>query len=381
MKTQISERVHIGIFGNTNSGKSTLLNYMTQTDTSIVSEIAGTTTDPIRKTMEITGFGPVLFIDTAGFMDKTDLGSIRHQKSREQIDKCDIFLYCLSEEMNNSLLDLLKSKNKPIIYLAMRDDLGQAKDLIEKYKALDPISVNIKDTTDRDRIFGRIKDLFKREELSLTKSLVKEGDSILLVMPQDKAAPKGRLIKPQVTTIREIIDKNASAICTNLENLDRTLANFKKIDLVICDSQVFGPVYQKIGGQIPLTSFSVLFSAFKGDLDYFVESAKVLDNNPKRILISEECTHPPIEEDIGRVKIPNLLKKKFPDLEIDFVRVDEKKNYEDYDLIISCGACMINRTAMLSKVARAKDLNIPMTNYGITIAKLKGILDKIKLPE
>lgn len=381
MKTQNSERVHIGIFGQTNSGKSTLLNYMTGTNTAIVSSIRGTTTDPIRKAMELTDFGPVLFIDTAGVNDGTALGEKRIAKTKQVIDKCDIFIYCLSLGDDRKILTLLETTRKPIIYIAGKQDLDEGLEVFENYKDLNPLKINIKLKDDRLKIFDKIKKLYQKEDLSLTKSLVKEGDVVVLVMPQDKAAPKGRLIKPQVMTIRELIDKNATAISTNLENLPSSLARLKdKPDLVICDSQVFKETSQIIDQGTRLTSFSVLFSAFKGDINYFVESVKRLDYPLKRILISEACTHPPIDEDIGTVKIPKMLKNKYPDLEIEFNRGDDPIDYDRYDLIINCGSCMFNRATMLSKVEKAKEKNIPMTNYGITIAYLKGILDMVELP-
>lgn len=382
MKVQNSERLHIGIFGQTNSGKSSLLNYMTGTDTAIVSNIAGTTTDPIRKAMEITDFGPVLFIDTAGVNDKTSLGQARIAKSRQVIDKCDVFIYCLNLDDDMQILNELKKKEKPIIYVASKQDLPVGSEISEKYKDLAPLKINIRNKDDRLKIFARIKNLEKKEELTITKNLVKKGDLVVLVIPQDKAAPKGRLIKPQVMTIRELIDKKATAICCDLKSLENTLSSLnKKPDLVICDSQVFKETSEIIEEGTSLTSFSILFSAFKGDLPYFIKSVKRLDMPLKRVLIAEACTHPPIDEDIGTVKIPRMLKKKYPDLEIEFARGDSLIDYDRYDLIISCGACMFNRATMLSKVEKAKEKSIAMTNYGITIAYLKGILDKVVLPD
>lgn len=382
MKVQNSERLHIGIFGQTNSGKSSLLNYMTGTDTAIVSNIAGTTTDPIRKAMEITDFGPVLFIDTAGVNDKTSLGQARIAKSRQVIDKCDVFIYCLSLDDDMQILTELKKKEKPIIYVASKQDLPVGSKISEKYKDLAPLKINIRNKDDRLKIFARIKSLEKKDEPTITKNLVKKGDLVVLVIPQDKAAPKGRLIKPQVMTIRELIDKKATAICCDLTSLENTLSSLnKKPDLVICDSQVFKETSEIIEEGTSLTSFSILFSAFKGDLPYFIKSVKRLDMPLKRVLIAEACTHPPIDEDIGTVKIPRMLKKKYPDLEIEFARGDSLIDYDRYDLIISCGACMFNRATMLSKVEKAKEKSIAMTNYGITIAYLKGILDKVVLPD
>ena len=378
-KTSLSERVYIGIFGKTNSGKSTLLNYLTGQDTAIVSPIEGTTTDPIRKAMEITDFGPVVFIDTAGIADKTQLGQERYEKTLAEIDKVDVFLYVLSP--GDDLEIIPKFKDKPVIYLAMKVDTGEGSQILKDFAEKNPIGVDLSSTKSRDEIFGKIKGLYKKEDLTITKNLVKKGDMVVLVMPQDAAAPKDRLIKPQVMTIREIIDKGASAICTDLSNFETTIESLNKIDLIITDSQAFKEVYEKKPSDVKLTSFSVLFSAFKGDLEFFVESAQVLDGNIKNILIAEACSHPPVDEDIGSVKIPKLIKKTHPAINIDFARGNDPIAYEKYDLIIACGSCMFNRTHVLSRVAKAKEAGTPMTNYGIAIAKLNGILEKISLPE
>lgn len=378
-KTGLSERVHIGIFGKTNSGKSTLLNYLTGQDTAIVSPIEGTTTDPIRKAMEITDFGPVVFIDTAGTADETKLGKERYEKTMAEIDKVDVFLYVLSGDDDLEIIS--KFKDKPVIYLVMKMDTGEGDGILRDFEEKNPIGVDLSSTKSRDEIFSKIKALYKKEDITITKNLVKKGDMVVLVMPQDAAAPKDRIIKPQVMTIREIIDKGASAICSDLRNFENTIASLNKIDLIITDSQVFREVYEKKPRDVRLTSFSVLFSAFKGDLDYFVESAQVLDSPIKNILIAEACTHPPIDEDIGSVKIPRLIRKTHPDVEIDFVRGNDPIDYPKYDLIISCGSCMFNRTHVLSRVEKAKEFATPMTNYGIAIAKLNHILGKITLPE
>lgn len=378
-KTSLSERVYIGIFGKTNSGKSTLLNYLTGQDTAIVSPIEGTTTDPIRKAMEITDFGPVVFIDTAGTADETQLGKERYEKTLAEIDKVDVFLYVLSP--GDDLEIIPKFKDKPVIYLAMKIDTGDGEKILKDFAKKNPVGVDLSSTKSRDEIFGKIKALYKKEDLTITKNLVKKGDMVVLVMPQDAAAPKDRLIKPQVMTIREIIDKGASATCTDLSNFETTIKSLNKIDLIITDSQAFKEVYEKKPNDVKLTSFSVLFSAFKGDLEYFVESAQVLDGNIKNILIAEACSHPPVDEDIGSVKIPKLIKKTHPDINIDFARGNDPIAYEKYDLIIACGSCMFNRTHVLSRVAKAKEAGTPMTNYGIAIAKLNGILEKISLPD
>lgn len=370
--------MHIAIFGNTNSGKSTLLNYITGQETAIVSATHGTTTDPINKPMEIHGLGPVLFIDTAGINDQTDLSDKRISKSVSVLEKADLFLYVLSLEDDLSFVEKLKAKNKPIIFIAPKQDLEIGKQIADKFKDLKPLKVNV-ETDDRYKLFDKIKKITGDEgPLTLTGRLVKKGDTVVLVMPQDEAAPKDRLIKPQVMTIRELIDKDVVCISTSLENLSTTLSVLKNPpDLIITDSKVFKDVYEQKPNESKLTSFSVLMSGFKGDVDYFRKSVKVLDKKIENVLIAEICTHPPIDEDIGTVKIPKMLRKKYPDINIDFARGEDFHDIEKYDLIIECGSCMFNRASVMNRVKQCKEKNIPMTNYGMTIAYLQGILDKI----
>ena len=378
MKAYNSERLSLVLLGKTNSGKSSFLNFICDQDVSIVSNKKGTTTDPIKKSMEIHDFGPVLFFDTAGFDDNTCLYEKRISKTKKTIEKADVILYFLSlEDEIDNLLDL-KNKHENIIFIASKQDLEIGKEIFEKFESLDPLLINLKAKSDREKFFDKIRSKFKIEDNSITKNLVKEKDLVLLVIPQDAEAPKFRLIKPQVMTIREIIDKNATAVSTNLENLENTLNLFnKKPDLVITDSQYFKEVYDILDKDIKLTSFSVLFSAFKGDIKYYVESVKKLDQGAKKILIAEACSHPPMTEDIGTVKIPKLLKKKYKGIEIDFTRGEDFENIEKYDLIIQCGACMFNKKYVMERIKMAKEKNIPMTNYGIVLAYLNGILDKI----
>lgn len=375
-----SERLSLALLGKTNSGKSSFLNFISDQDVSIVSNQKGTTTDPIKKSMEIHDFGPVLFFDTAGFDDDTNLYEKRIEKTKKAIEKADILLYFLSIDDKFEEIAALKEKYDKIIFIATKQDLEIGNDLLEKFKAFSPLAINIKNNNDREKFFDKIKSTYKIEDNSITKSLVKENDLVLLVIPQDAEAPKYRLIKPQVMTIREIIDKNASAVSTNLKNLENTLNSFnKKPDLVITDSQYFKEVYNILDKDIRLTSFSVLFSAFKADINYYIESVKKLDQGAKKILIAEACSHPPISEDIGTVKIPKLLKKRYKDIEIDFQRGEDFENIEKYDLIIQCGACMFNKKYVMERIKQAKEKNIPMTNYGIVIAYLNGILDKISI--
>lgn len=373
-----SERLSLVLLGKTNSGKSSFLNFISDQDVSIVSSEKGTTTDPIKKSMEIHDFGPVLFFDTAGFDDDTNLYEKRISKTKKAIEKANIIIYFLSLEDSYDDILNLENRYKNIIFIASKQDLDIGKKILEKFKKINPLPINLKNRNDREKFFDKIRSDFKIEDKTITKNLVKEKDLVLLVIPQDAEAPKFRLIKPQVMTIREIIDKNATAVSTNLENLENTLQNFnKKPDLVITDSQYFKEVYDTLDKDIKLTSFSVLFSAFKGDIKYYVESVKKLEQGAKKILIAEACSHPPMTEDIGTVKIPKLLKKKYKDIEIEFTRGEDFENIEKYDLIIQCGACMFNRKYVMERVKKAKEKNIPMTNYGIVLAYLNGILDKI----
>lgn len=373
-----SERLSLVLLGKTNSGKSSFLNFISEQDVSIVSSEKGTTTDPIKKSMEIHDFGPVLFFDTAGFDDDTNLYEKRILKTKKAIEKANIIIYFLSLEDSYDDILNLENRYKNIIFIASKQDLDIGKKILEKFKKINPLPINLKNRNDREKFFDKIRSDFKIEDKTITKNLVKEKDLVLLVIPQDAEAPKFRLIKPQVMTIREIIDKNATAVSTNLENLENTLQTFnKKPDLVITDSQYFKEVYDILDKDIKLTSFSVLFSAFKGDIKYYVESVKKLEQGARKILIAEACSHPPMQEDIGTVKIPKLLREKYKDIEIEFTRGEDFENIEKYDLIIQCGACMFNRKYVMERVKKAKEKNIPMTNYGIVLAYLNGILDKI----
>lgn len=378
MKAYNSERFSLVLLGKTNSGKSSFLNYISDQDVSIVSSQKGTTTDPIKKSMEIHDFGPVLFFDTAGFDDDTNLYEKRIEKTKKTIEKANLILYFLSMEDELDDIFKLKKEYKNIIFIASKQDLDIGEKIFEKFESINPLKINLKNKKDRDKFFDKIRSDFEIEDKTITKNLVKENDLVLLVIPQDAEAPKFRLIKPQVMTIREIIDKNATAVSTNLKNLENTLNSFnKKPDLVITDSQYFKEVYNILDKEIKLTSFSVLFSAFKADINYYIESVKKLDEGARKILIAEACSHPPISEDIGRVKIPKLLKKNYDDIEIEFARGDDFENIEKYDLIIQCGACMFNEKYVKERIKLAKEKNIPMTNYGIVLAYLNGILEKI----
>lgn len=364
---------HVVIAGRVNAGKSTLFNSIMGSDAAIVSNKRGTTTDAVRKSIEVPGLGPVVFIDTAGFDDDTALSEERVKKTRAEFSKADAFIYIL-DNGDGAILSELKKYNKPIIKVIMAIDRDVSYDNGD--------AIVYRDDSSREKIFSALKKVLDTKEESLLDGLVGSGATIVMVMPQDAAAPKGRLIKAQVEAIREALDKGMTSIVVGDERLEEVRDRFKDVDLVICDSRVFKKVYDVFGGTTKVTSFSVLFSKMKGDIDYFIESAKKFDDfkGDEKILIAEACTHPPLNEDIGTVKIPAMLKKRFGDgLEFTFTRADDFENIEDYDMIIHCGACMFNRAHLMSRVRQAKDKGVAMTNYGITIAYLQNILDKISL--
>lgn len=363
---------HIVIAGRVNAGKSTLFNSIMGSDAAIVSDKRGTTTDAVRKSIEVPGLGPVVFIDTAGFGDDTALSDERLKKTRAEFSKADAFIY-IDDNDDEAILKELEKYNKPVIKVIMAIDRDVSYDNGD--------AIVYRDDSSREEIFSELKKVLDTKEESLLDGVVDGKATIIMVMPQDAAAPKGRLIKAQVEAIREALDKGMTSIVVGDEDLESVRDRFTGIDLVICDSRVFKKVYDVFGGITKVTSFSVLFSKMKGDIAYFIESAKKFDNfkGDEKILIAEACTHPPINEDIGTVKIPAMLKKRFGDgLQFTFTRADDFDDIEKYDMIIHCGACMFNKTLVFNRVMKAKDKNVPMTNYGITIAYLNDILDKIQ---
>ncbi|MDQ0361649.1 [FeFe] hydrogenase H-cluster maturation GTPase HydF [Breznakia pachnodae] len=389
--TPHANRLHIGIFGKVNSGKSTLLNTLTKQSVAIVSDKEGTTTDPIYKAMELHGIGPVVFIDTAGFGDVSELGEQRMEKTRLAAQKSDIAIvmfadeeieegvqwYQFFKELNITTLLVVNDTNK--------NDTQKIKELVEATLQEDVMVINAKaDHTDeiRKAIIRLLPEDYGMD--SITKSLAKEDDLVMLVMPQDIQAPKGRLILPQVQTIRDLLDKKCIVVSCTTDKIDQTLQSLsKEPDLIICDSQVFKIVYDKKPEKSKLTSFSVLFADYKGDIHTFVEGANAIDKLTKdsKVLIAEACTHAPLTEDIGREKIPRMLKKRIdPNLQIDIVSGNNfPEDVRDYDLIIHCGACMFNRKYVLSRLQQAKQAGVPITNYGVTIAYVNNILDKISI--
>ena len=399
--TPNANRLHIALFGKRNSGKSSLINALTGQDTALVSDTPGTTTDPVQKAMEIHGIGPCLFIDTPGFDDEGELGNRRIERTWKAVEKTDIaLLLCaggssaeetgepdFTEELH--WLEQLKAKNIPTILLINKADIrkntASLAIRIKETFGSQPIPVSAKEKTGieliRQAILEKLPEDFDQQ--SITGNLVTEGDLVLLVMPQDIQAPKGRLILPQVQTMRELLDKKCLIMSCTTDKLRETLqALSRPPKLIITDSQVFKTVYEQKPEESRLTSFSVLFAGYKGDIRYYVKSASAIGSltESSRVLIAEACTHAPLSEDIGRVKLPHLLRKRIGEkLSIDIVAgTDFPQDLTPYSLVIHCGACMFNRKYVLNRIERARLQNVPMTNYGVAIAFLNGILNQIE---
>ena len=389
--TPSASRLHIAFFGRRNSGKSSLINALTGQDTALVSDTPGTTTDLVSKAMEIQGIGPCLFIDTPGFDDEGELGELRISRTLKAIEKTDIALLLCGDTFSHEkeMLALLKEKNIPVIPVLNKIDIRENSDslatYIEEECKIRPLLISAKEKTGIEQIRQAILEKLPSDfgQQSITGELVTENDLVLLVMPQDIQAPKGRLILPQVQTIRELLDKKCLVVTCTTDKFPATLqALARPPKLIITDSQVFKTIYEQKPKGSELTSFSVLFAGYKGDIHYYVESAAAIERltESSRVLIAEACTHAPLSEDIGRVKLPRLLRKRIgKKLQIDIVGgTDFPQDLMPYDLIIHCGACMFNRKYVLSRIERAREQHIPMTNYGVAIAYLNGILDQIE---
>lgn len=394
-QTPQGERVHIAFFGKTNVGKSSLINKIVNQEISIVSEISGTTTDPVKKAMEIHGIGAALIIDTAGFDDDSELGEKRMEKTSHILNKTDIAVIVTTpddiiSDFSKELtwIEKIKEKNIPYLMVINKIDLSKDMDILKKraieLTSKEAILVSVKENIGIEDLITSLEIICKfKDEDSICSHLVKKDDVVLLVMPQDTQAPKGRLILPQVQTIRDLLDNECTVICTTDERFEKSLSILKNSpNLIITDSQVFAKIYPLKPKESKLTSFSVLFSRYKGDVDEFVRGAGFIDllKDNDKVLIAEACTHNPQDGDIARVKLPMLLRKKTgKNLDIDVVSGNNfPSKLEDYSLIIHCGACMFNKKYVLNRIESAKSSQIPITNYGIAIAYITGILDKIE---
>lgn len=385
-KTNSGNRVHIGFFGRVNAGKSSLINAFANREISIVSDQPGTTTDPVYKSIELKNLGPALLMDTAGLVDQTNLGVARTKRTKEVLEKTDLAIIVVAGTDLDVEKVLIKSlKNTPRIIAINKIDILSS-DEIQKIKNEFSgeiiVEVSAKEKTSLDKLLDEILKFAPKSDDQLFENMVADKDLVFLVVPQDIAAPKNRLILPQVQALRELLDRSAISIMVKLEEFEDALRLVnKKPDLIVADSSVFLQVYEKKPADVRLTSFSVLFAKLKGDIDEFVKGAKAFENlnSNSRILIAESCAHAPTEEDIGRVKIPNMIKRKFGNNII----IDNTsgpvlpENLETYDLIIQCGGCMQNKKSIQGRIEKSQEKNIPITNYGIALAYFMGILDKI----
>ncbi len=389
-----SLRRHIAIYGRRNVGKSSLLNALTGQQVAIVSPEAGTTTDPVNRAMEILPLGPCLLIDTAGFDDEGNVGNLRNERTHKVLDQTDIAILVIDQSQDFSheekWLDELNRLEIPSVVVLNKadtiDDIEVAIEKINSALGIKPVAVSAKNHEGIDTLRKALAHAAgDDEETSLTAGLAKPGDSVMLVMPQDPQAPKGRLILPQVQTIRDLLDKGCIITCCSVDTLEQSLNTMTEPPtLIITDSQVFSQVYQKKPESSLLTSFSVLMAATKGNIEMLIEGAKAIDRlTPQSsVLIAEACTHAPMSEDIGREKIPRMIRKKYGEsISFDIhAGKDYPTDLKKYDLIVHCGACMFNRRLMLSRIVRAQEQGVPITNYGLAIAHLQGILDKVSLP-
>ena len=394
MKTLKSLRLHIGIFGKTNVGKSAFLNRITNQDISIVSEIAGTTTDVVEKSMELLPVGAVVFLDTAGINDTTALGKERIEKTMKVINRTDVAViicdYKGFDEYEIGLVKKFEELKIPFMVVVNKSDVEEISDVaLEKIKSVvgenTPI-LKTSATSDKEIVFKFKAKLVKMLPEDFVNSpkivgdLVPPKSTVILVIPIDKEAPKGRIILPQVQTIRDLLDSDCLSYSVKVSELAEAINNLKELPaLVVTDSQAFREVSQIVPENIPLTSFSILFARLKGDLKAFAEGAKAIDElkDGDKVLILESCTHHAIEDDIGRVKIPNLLLKKTgKNLVIDNYAGHDLPDISKYNLIIHCGACMTNRREVLSRILLANENGIPITNYGMTISYCLGIMDR-----
>lgn len=381
MKALKSLRLHIGIFGRTNVGKSSFLNKITKQSISIVSDIAGTTTDVVEKSMELLPIGPVTFLDTAGLDDKSTLGEQRIEKTLKILNRCDIAVILTDkfelEKIEKDLIEEFKKLEIPYCVIVNKQDnnLSAISDFMVTSTVTDEFIV--------EKFKQELIKLLPEEFVNSAKivgDLVSEKSTVILVIPIDKEAPKGRIILPQVQTLRDLLDSNCISIVVKENELQSALENLKNPpELVITDSQAFKKVSEIVPKSIPLTSFSILFARLKGDLKEFIQGANAIKNlkDGSKVLFLESCTHHAIDDDIARVKIPKLLKQKTQkELTFEYFTGHDFPDITGYDLIIHCGACMTNRKEVLSRILIAGKKHVPITNYGITISYCLGILER-----
>jgi len=386
-------RLHIGIFGRRNAGKSSLLNMMTSQNVSIVSDVAGTTTDPVEKPMELLPIGPVLFIDTAGIDDDAGtLGEERAQRTRRVFDRTELAILVLGEnewtQYEEELRLEFQRRNVPVLAVFNKTDLHEPDEMLRTRLSeefgLPTVSVSAKERCGFAELKQKILENVSEEWISspqIVSDLVPAGSTVVLVVPIDKEAPKGRLILPQVQVLRELLDSGIIAVVTRETELAETLEKLREPPaLVVTDSQVFRQVAQIVPREVPLTGFSVLFARFKGDLTTFIEGTRAVSRLKPgdRVLIAESCTHHPIGEDIGRVKIPRWLQDAVGgEIQFDHVQGNDfPQDLTPWKLIIHCGGCMTNRRAILSRIMQAREQNVPITNYGMIIAWSMGIFER-----
>ncbi len=395
-ETPKGSRPHIGVFGRRNVGKSSLINALTNQELALVSDIAGTTTDPVYKAMELLPLGPVMMIDTAGIDDEGELGELRVKKSVEVIRKTDLAVLVIDNQheiadYEKMLLKKFSENETPVVVAVNKSDLAVVEQKsIEKIKEeydLEAVAVSAEDGSGIEKLRDKIAEKTPQddEEMFIIGDLINPGDTIVLVTPIDTAAPKGRLILPQVQTIRDVLDHDGMSIVTKERELKLALDNLKeKPKLVVTDSQAFMKVDADVPDDILMTSFSILFARFKGDLEIFLKGARKLKELTvnDRVLIAEACTHRRQADDIGTVKIPRWLRQKVgSDLQFDHVSGREyPENLKDYDLILHCGGCMLNQKEVISRLREADQAGIPVINYGMAIAQLHGILDRALKP-
>lgn len=390
-QTPSANRLHIGLFGKRNSGKSALINAITGQQIALVSDVPGTTTDPVYKSMEIHGIGPCVLIDTAGFDDEGELGAMRVARTQRALERTELAIVVFDTadiQQECAWVAQLRAKKIPVLAVISKADArANADALLQKVQdacKLTPVLVSAQTGAGMDALLEQLIRLTPPDfgARSLVAHLVKEGDVVLLVMPQDPQAPAGRLILPQVQTIRALLDEECTVVSTTAKGMERALSALSAPpQLIITDSQVFQAVYEHKPEESLLTSFSVLMAGYKGDIGTFVEGAQAIDalTPHARVLIAEACTHAPLTEDIGREKIPRMLRKRAGEtLRVDIVSgTDFPQDVSGYDLIIHCGACMFNRRLVMARIERAQAQGVPITNYGIAIAKLTGILAHI----